>query len=570
MSRTLLHRRMGRLIKMARLAKQQGLSVDDVFALRAENLERRKFLKQAALAAAAVYAVPTFTGRRAFAQSRSAKTLNKTEPVLIIGAGAAGLAAGYVLNKAGVPFIIAEASNRHGGRIFTEYRGVNASNQFVERGAELVDTPHVHLRALAAELGVDLETFADGDSGLEKDIFQFSGTTYKEEDFVHAIEPFLENVDTVLKQIKGKFYGDDNASVNYKTANEYPADLKKYDNMTMEKFLDAQKGSVDAWILKALSVAYTGEMGLEPSLQSSLNLIDLIDTDTKDGFNMFGDSDEVDRIKGGNSVLIEKIYSNISNNNQKKVVAKGLVLTEIRVINGEIRCIFNDGEVIQDAKQVICAVPFSVLREVKGINQLGLSPVKVKAINEFGYGQNSKVMLSFNSRFWRQSGGKVPANSGSIYCDLPSQSFWETSRLQSGQNGILTNFLGGQAGLNAGADTAVTAVADLASIYGSIASEQYGGAVAMNWNKMPGVKASYGCLLPGQTTSIFGAAGEAELNNQLFFAGEHCSQDWQGFMEGAYETGVKAANELLVSRGLSPIEIVKEKAEPEAPKEKAG
>jgi monoamine oxidase len=58
-------------------------------------------------------------------------------------------------------------------------------------------------------------------------------------------------------------------------------------------------------------------------------------------------------------------------------------------------------------------------------------------------------------------------------------------------------------------------------------------------------KGSYTCYLPGQFTSICGVEGESQ--NGLKFAGEHADSfyDWQGFMEGAANSGIAAADEIL-------------------------
>ena len=58
---------------------------------------------------------------------------------MIVGAGAAGLTAAWTLAKAGVPVVVYEASGRVGGRIWT-FPGFNDDGQFIELGAELVDS----------------------------------------------------------------------------------------------------------------------------------------------------------------------------------------------------------------------------------------------------------------------------------------------------------------------------------------------------------------------------------------------------------------------------------------------
>ena len=55
----------------------------------------------------------------------------------------------------------------------------------------------------------------------------------------------------------------------------------------------------------------------------------------------------------------------------------------------------------------------------------------------------------------------------------------------------------------------------------------------------PWTKSSYSCYRPGQWTTLAGAEGVPVGN--LFFAGEHCSYDFQGYMNGAAQSGVDTA-----------------------------
>ena len=67
--------------------------------------------------------------------------------------------------------------------------------------------------------------------------------------------------------------------------------------------------------------------------------------------------------------------------------------------------------------------------------------------------------------------------------------------------------------------------------------------IFVNWIEFPYVKASYSCYKPGQWTTIAGLEMEAVGN--FYFAGEHCSELFQGFMNGAAETGRRVAEELI-------------------------
>ena len=65
------------------------------------------------------------------------------------------------------------------------------------------------------------------------------------------------------------------------------------------------------------------------------------------------------------------------------------------------------------------------------------------------------------------------------------------------------------------------------------------------WATAPSFLGSYACYKPGQYTTIAGAEGEAV--DGLHFAGEHTSLAFQGFMNGAVESGERAAREILAS-----------------------
>jgi monoamine oxidase len=59
----------------------------------------------------------------------------------------------------------------------------------------------------------------------------------------------------------------------------------------------------------------------------------------------------------------------------------------------------------------------------------------------------------------------------------------------------------------------------------------------------PLLNLSYSYWKPGQYTSFGGYEGVPQGN--IHFAGEHCSQDFQGFMEGGAAEGIRAAEEVL-------------------------
>jgi monoamine oxidase len=196
--------------------------------------------------------------------------------------------------------------------------------------------------------------------------------------------------------------------------------------------------------------------------------------------------------------------------------------------------------------RVICAVPFTMLRQVEGLRALPLSKEKQKAIAEFGYGNNSKVMSGFTERWWRDPAAKLPAlSNGSTFTDLPYQCSWETSRGQKGKRGILTNFLGGAPAQQLTTERYDTFRQELARVFPGIENKFDSQRAVMNWQKHPFTHGSYSCPLVGQFTTMLTAAATPELDGRLIFAGEHTSAAFSGFMNGAVESGNRAAREIL-------------------------
>jgi monoamine oxidase len=61
----------------------------------------------------------------------------------------------------------------------------------------------------------------------------------------------------------------------------------------------------------------------------------------------------------------------------------------------------------------------------------------------------------------------------------------------------------------------------------------------------PLLNCSYSYWKPGQYVGFSGYEGVAQ--GAIHFAGEHCSQDFQGYMEGGAREGARAAQEILTA-----------------------
>ena len=105
----------------------------------------------------------------------------------------------------------------------------------------------------------------------------------------------------------------------------------KLDQMSLKAYLEQFRGKTDDWAIDLLDVAYNIEFGLETEDQSSLNMVDFIGTDLSEPFQMFGESDEVFRIKGGSSALIKALVAALENKIEMKL---GYALTALDTRTG--------------------------------------------------------------------------------------------------------------------------------------------------------------------------------------------------------------------------------------------
>ena len=189
---------------------------------------------------------------------------------------------------------------------------------------------------------------------------------------------------------------------------------------------------------------------------------------------------------------------------------------------------------------MILCLPFTILREID--LRLPLPAIKRRAIRELGYGNNAKLILGFGKRLWRDEGFD-----GDSYADLPYQSGWDASREQHTPFGAYTIYPGGRLALDLRTGTALSQahrlLPDLDQVFPGLRDEWLGTALRAFWPDNPFIKASYASYLPGQWTGIRGAEGETVGN--LYFAGEHTSLDWQGYMNGGAESGRMAAQALI-------------------------
>jgi monoamine oxidase len=455
-------------------------------------------------------------------------------PVAIVGAGLAGMVCAHRLQQMGVSVEIFEAWNRTGGRTFTA-RGMLEGDQICELGGELIDTGHEVMQGLAMELGLDLDDLLEADF---EDTWHFGGRAVPLSEIVTAFEPVAA---AITSQLEATFDVD---AMGMPTPAAVEA-FMRLDNATLRGWLEDPGNGAGPLIRSILDVAYTGEYGREADEQSALNMMYLIDYEVPDPFRIFGDSDERFHLRQGSSSICEALTTMY----EPRIRLEHRLVAIREGSAGKLRLVFQSGAttVEREYEQVLCTVPFTTLRDVEIDVELG--PEKTQLVAELPYGQNAKLMMQTSTKPWRAG-----MASGAGFTDNGAQTFWDSARGQAGAQGIMTHFAGGDGGVMLGTGTPemqadrVAPLLDM--VFPGFAAARNGRVLRMHWPSQENFRGSYACYAPGQW-AIGGFEGETEAGGRLFFAGEHCSLEFQGYMEGAAETGQRAADDILRARGLA-------------------
>ncbi len=536
MSRSLSFRNLARAIRIACYCEENNISTGEGLE-RAAGIQphtagcasRREFLantgKLALVGAAGWVASPLCLGLASPRQGPDVR-------VAIVGTGLAGLACGDELNMKGIKADLYDANNRVGGRCFS-LDGF-FPGQVAERGGEFIDNLHKTLLGYAKRFKLKLEDVEKEPTG--EVVYYFNGQHFPES---AVVEEFRDLVSAMR---------DDLRTVGRPTADSHTDADAVLDLTNLREYLETRgAGTI---VSKAIEQAYVAEFGLEIDQQSCLSFLLFIHADRRSKFRPFGIfSDERYHIIGGNDQIAKGLRDGLEGQIQlgMRLVRAG------KNARGEIELVFENGSrtVSRTYDAVVFAIPFSTLREVELDASLGLPAWKLFAINELRYGTNAKMMIGFDGRPWLSQG-----SNGGSYSDLPHhQTTWETNPTNAtALQAVLTDYSGGNRGANLDLQQVQTEALlflnDLDRVYpgAALAASRPAGDLRVHlehWPSNPFVKGSYTCNHPGYFTTI--ADNEAKPVDNLYFAGEHTSSfyEFQGFMEGAALSGIRAAREIL-------------------------
>jgi monoamine oxidase len=309
-------------------------------------------------------------------------------------------------------------------------------------------------------------------------------------------------------------------------------------------------------LIKAIQAVFGGEYGQEIHLQSCLNFILFAKLARGRSRIVYFGANNAERyaIAEGSETVARRLRNDV-------VAAGGVLrgasrLTDLRkAADGRYVLAFADGTTAtHDA--VVLAIPATVLRAGVALHaNLGIAPQTRAAIAGLQYGDNTKTMFQLaSSHPFAVLGGDGSAYASdpllpNVQVAFPSKTaapgadplapvvvdygFGERGRQLPTVDPDGLGFLGGYDHIFPGAAAAAIPLLN---------GERFARA---HWPSEPHALGSYTCNQPGYFTTMEGWLGEPAGN--LAFAGEHTDSfhNFQGFMEGAAQSGIRAAEYFL-------------------------
>ena len=438
--------------------------------------------------------------------------------VIIIGGGLAGLVSARELIARGAEVQLLEARNRLGGRVWSiDDRGF--SDAPLELGGEFIDGEHAAIRGLCQELKLALVPVLKEGFGLALDV---NGRVQ----VFNSQQPMWNDFKKALSREAEAF-----RSVDCDWSSTIAQLIGQH---SMLSLLEARGASRD---VIAMAQALRGFFLADADRLSALVAVELSTQPVDPGHV------PLSRIKGGNHRLIQALAKQ-----PRLRIALQSVVKKIEHDDREVRVVVADGSKrgsMIKGDYLVMTTPPAIARALE------FAPAVPSALRRawqaLQSGAATKAHIRFDKRWWRKAGR--PRAFGS---NLDTGAIWETAATGPSS---LTMLAGGEASgslralLEEGGPQRV--VRRLSWLGEPAEARDFR---SISWELDPYALGGY---------AIFGPEFRPEWRSELSrsfgriaFAGDHTSRKWQGYMNGAVESGQRAARDIemmkLMDRPSAP------------------
>lgn len=449
--------------------------------------------------------------------------------VAVIGGGFSGLGAGWYLSSCGASPVVYEARNSIGGRVRTDRALI--PGKVLEEGAELIGENHPLWRTMARRFGLELEPISEeGDYPGLAVRTRFGGRDLSKAE--------KESLDRELLRVWAAIGAE--AEPIPETEPWRHRGAAGYDAKSVKRRLDELIGTAPGDLRTWFEFTLGNDNCAPINRQSYLGLLASVSAARmgSDAPGMLGYwlSTETHRCKGGNDLLGEKLGQFLGSAIRIETVVDGIGINPLpwfpRVLVASSRR-DPSGTVLSrrvDAfHYAVLTAPPSVWERIK------VMPPMDPAGRTVQHGAAVKFLSQYRAEFWREAGLAPLAK----WTELGS--VWEGTDKQSKEipGFDLTVFSGGPFVLPAAKyPTQLTALYPTRGA--SLTGEQL-----VNWPAERFIETGYAVPGVGQASTVMPALMEPHAD-RLYFAGEQASPGFFGYMEGALQSGARAARDIIL------------------------
>jgi monoamine oxidase len=439
--------------------------------------------------------------------------------VVVVGAGLAGLYAARELAAHGKQVVVLEARDRVGGRTL----GHALQGDTIDLGAQWIGPTQRRVLALARELGI--ATFPQYHAGAK--VLSVGGrrSTYRNTipglplRSLLDLQLALTRIDWLARQVPL-----DQPALARRAA--------EWDRLSVADWFDRNVRQPDAravltGAVRAIFAAEPDELSLLFFLfyvHSGGGMMSLVEI--KRGAQQ-------DRLLGGTQQLSQRLAEQLGDR-----VRLNHAVT--RISHDARGVAVAAGGATYRAQAAIVAIPPALASQIR--YSPALPTERYRLARAMPMGKVIKCVIAYEQPFWRAAGysGEALSDAG------PVQLVFDDSP-RDGQHGALVAFILGAAAREwSGRGRAARARAvceQLAEFFGPQAAQPLA-YVDQDWATEPWSMGCYvGILPPGALTS-YGAALREPVG-PIHWAGTETAQIWNGYMDGAIESGERAAREIL-------------------------
>ncbi len=445
--------------------------------------------------------------------------------VVVIGAGLAGLTAARDLVREGVDIELLEARTRVGGRVLNHSIG---DGKVVEIGGQWVGPTQDRILALAKEMGVD--TYPTYDEGEYVDYRNGLRVPYDKAIFPLPPGDPVGMAETASLVVR---LNEMAAAVDLEAPWETP-NAVELDSDTLYSWME--RNAVSPGAKQLIQLAAEAILACEPRDVSFLHLLFYIaSAGSLENLFLIGGGAQEQRLVGGSQQIPIRMARALG-----KRIKLGSPVRTIRQTKSGVS-VEGDGFAVA-AKHVIVAIPPTLAERIE--YSPGLPGYRDQMTQRMPMGTVIKTMCVYDTPFWRDEGltGFATSDTGPVKVTFDNTPPDATP-------GVLLGFIEGEDARVYGRKTRkerqAGVVESFVRYFGDKAASPRS-YIEMNWAAEPYTRGCYSGFFPTGVWTSYGSALKTPIG-RIHWAGTETATVWNGYMDGAVQSGNRAAEEVLAA-----------------------